>query len=90
VERTKRSSTSTGVRLGRLGQLSWPLVGLALLLLVLLVATLINSMAGDGSADARASISPSDHATSGVDDSGMMLHNASRGEPAATPMSKEA
>jgi serine/threonine-protein kinase len=90
VERTKRSSTSTGVRLGRLGQLSWPLVGLALLLLVLLVATLINSMVGAGSADARASISPSDHATSGVDDSGMMLHNASRGEPAATPMSKEA
>ncbi len=88
--RAPRTSTTTGVRLGRLGQVSWPLVGLAVLLLVLLVAALVSSMRGDGAADALPPVSVSDHAASDPDDSGMMLRNASRGEPATTPMSKEA
>ncbi|GAB2464643.1 serine/threonine-protein kinase [Xylanimonas ulmi] len=89
----ERTSTSTGMRLGRWGQLSWPLVGLLVLLVVLVVATLVNNLTGQDADDQRptgpdSSISGTSAAL-GPDGSGMMLSHASHGESAATTTPKD-
>jgi len=79
--KVKRTSTTTGHRLGPLGKLSWPLVALLGLLVVLLVATLIR-----GALDVDNSANGSWHAPqtpySGLaiahTNSGMMLQDLSR------------
>ncbi|WP_425955531.1 protein kinase domain-containing protein [Xylanimonas sp. McL0601] len=90
----QRTSTTTGLRLGPLGRLSWPLVGLLVLLVVLLLATLLSSVTGGGgNAGAQAPYPTSTisgtASTSSLGGSGMMLRNASHGESAATMTSKD-
>jgi serine/threonine-protein kinase len=56
AEGPKRTSTTTGVRLGPLGRLSWPLVALLALLAVLLVASLVRSLLDDGGGASAAAL----------------------------------
>ncbi|PZR53175.1 serine/threonine protein kinase [Xylanimonas oleitrophica] len=90
----RRSSTTTGLRLGPLGKLSWPLVALLGLLVVLLVATLVRT-AADGSSQrsavgfATTHVSAAVAAPYGPADSGMMLSNESRATVRATPTPKD-
>ena len=93
-EGPRRQSTSTGLRLGPLGTLSWPLVGLIVLLVVLLVATLLSNLLGDHAHGASAD--PGQHSTISVttttssgSDSGMMLRNTSHGPTGATTTPKD-
>ncbi|QAY64009.1 serine/threonine protein kinase [Xylanimonas allomyrinae] len=91
--RTERTSTTTGLRLGPLGKLSWPLVGLLVLLLVLVLATLVSSLTDANDTGAHASGPRSPISMTSVaarpDGSGMMLRNASHGEAAATTTPKD-
>ncbi len=92
VDGQKRTSTTTGLRLGRFGQVSWPLVGLALLLAALLVATLVSNLAGGDDGAAAADQAPNFLVTataSSPPDSGMMLRSASRGLTVVTMTSKD-
>ncbi|QAY69551.1 serine/threonine-protein kinase [Xylanimonas protaetiae] len=89
VEGQKRTSTTTGLRLGRLGRVSWPLVGLAVLLAVLLLATLINGLTGDDAAAAAPRVDQVAATASSRPDSGMMLQYVSRGGSVATMTPKD-
>ncbi|ACZ29060.1 serine/threonine protein kinase [Xylanimonas cellulosilytica DSM 15894] len=91
AEGQRRTSTTTGLRLGRWGNVSWPLVGLAVLLVVLLIATLIRNLSGgdDGAAAAPQSNDRVTAAASSLPDSGMMLRNVLRGEAVVTMTSKD-
>jgi serine/threonine-protein kinase len=87
----RRTSTTTGLRLGKLGNVSWPLVGLAVLLAVLLIATLISNLTrgDDETAAARAPIDQVTVAAWSPPDSAMMLRNVSRGWTVVTMTSKD-
>jgi serine/threonine-protein kinase len=56
AEAPRRTSTTTGVRLGPLGRLSWPLVALLALLAVLLVASFVRSLLDDGGGASAAAL----------------------------------
>jgi serine/threonine-protein kinase len=56
AEGPRRTSTTTGVRLGPLGRLSWPLVALLALLAVLLVASLVRGLLGSGGGPSAAAL----------------------------------
>ena len=88
----RRAATTTGLRLGRL-RLSWPLVGLLVLLTVLVLATVVATLTGGGDDDGAAASwgrrSDAPGLVWSAADSGMMLDNASRGEAAATTTSKD-
>jgi len=85
----RRTSTSTGQRFGPLGRLSWPLLALLGLLVVLLLATLVQALAGDGGEQAAALLAapaltlsrPS--RTGARPASGMMLRDTPRAPRAA-------
>ncbi len=85
----RRASTTTGLRMGPL-RLSWPLVGLLVLLAVLVLATLVSSLTGGSGDDgAAAAAAGAPGLVWAGDDSGMMLDDTSHGSAAATTTSKD-
>ena len=89
----RTAASATGLRIGPL-RLSWPLVGLLVVLLMLVLATLMSHLTGgEDRADAADLTWGTTSAAPGLvwptDHSGMILDNASRGETAATTTSKD-
>ena len=52
----RRASIPTGLRMGRMGQLSWPLLGLIALLILLLIAAIVNQLSGGQDDSQNASV----------------------------------
>ncbi|MBO3101100.1 serine/threonine-protein kinase [Cellulomonas fengjieae] len=87
----RRASTSTGLRLGRSGRLSWPLLALALLLIGLLGAAVATQLTkADGPADGGSRLTASaPHYPRGDTLDGMITENGTAAH-AAVPASTEA